>query len=186
MATAKTTTTRTRSTATASAKARTKPATVDATAVVDLDRVRKPFYAYVGVADLAVEKLRALPEVYVHGVTTAQAQVTQARGSFKSLPDSVREQLQALPTRRPRKARGTYADLVKRGQKLVTPCATTPTPRPPSSQAKTARAQAKGCCDLRAPRRRARPRRPPRPPPPRSADPPAGHSSAANEQGSRD
>jgi len=147
MATAKTTTTRTRSTATATAKARTKPASVDATAVVDLDRVRKPFYAYVGVADLAVEKLRALPEVYTHGFNTAQAQVSQARGSVKSLPDNVREQLQALPNQLqalPAKARGTYADLVKRGEKLVTSVRNNPNTKAALKQAKTARSQAKG------------------------------------------
>lgn len=140
MATAKTTTTRTRSTATASAKARTKPASVDATAVIDLDRVRKPFYAYVGVADLAVEKLRALPEVYTHGFNTAQAQVNHARGSFKTLPESVREQLQLLP----KKAGESYADLVKRGHKLVTTVRNNPNTKAAVRQAKTARAQAKG------------------------------------------
>jgi hypothetical protein len=140
MATTKTAGTRTRSTATASAKARTKPATVDATAVIDLDRVRKPFYAYVGVADLAVEKLRTLPEVYTHGFTTAQAQVNHARGSVKTLPDSVREQLQTLPT----KARGTYADLVDRGHKLVTTVRNNPNAKAAVRQAKTARTQAKG------------------------------------------
>lgn len=139
MATTKTTTTRTRSTATASTKARTKPAAVDATAVIDLDRVRKPFYAYVGVADLAVEKLRALPEVYTHGFSTAQAQVNQARGSFKHLPDNVREQLSALP----KKASGTYSDLVKRGQKLVKTVRDNPNTQAAVRQAKTARAQAK-------------------------------------------
>ncbi len=139
MATAKTTTTRTRSTATATTRARSKPAAVEATAVVDLDRVRKPLYAYVGVADLAVEKLRALPEVYTHGFTTAQAQVSQARGSFKNLPDSVREQLQALP----KKASGTYADLVKRGQKLVKTVRDNPNTQAAVRQAKTARSQAK-------------------------------------------
>jgi hypothetical protein len=151
MATAKTTTTRTRSTATASAKARTKPAAVDATAVIDLDRVRKPFYAYVGVADLAVEKLRALPEVYSHGFSTAQAQVHQARGSVKNLPDNVREQvreqLETLPNQLqalPAKARGTYADLVKRGHKLVTSVRNNPSTKAALKQAKTARAQAKG------------------------------------------
>lgn len=140
MATTKATTTRTRSTATASAKARTKPATVETTAVVDLDRVRKPFYAYVGVADLAVEKLRALPEVYVHGFSTAQAQVKQARGSFKTLPESVREQVQALP----KKAGESYADLVSRGHKLVATVRNNPNAKAAVRQAKTARAQAKG------------------------------------------
>ncbi len=152
MATAKTTTTRTRSTATASTRARTTKAapvkaTVDATAVVDLDRVRKPFYAYVGVADLAVEKLRELPSFYSHGVTTAQAQMNQARGSVKNLPESVREQLETLPNQLqalPAKARGTYADLVKRGHKLVTSVRNSPSTKAAVEQAKTARAQAKG------------------------------------------
>jgi broad specificity phosphatase PhoE len=134
MATAKTTTTRTRSTARATTKAHTKPASVD------LDRVRKPFYAYVGVADLAVEKLRALPEVYTHGFNTAQAQVNHARGSFKTLPESVREQLQTLP----KKAGESYADLVKRGHKLVTTVRNNPNAKAAVRQAKTARAQAKG------------------------------------------
>jgi ElaB/YqjD/DUF883 family membrane-anchored ribosome-binding protein len=140
MATTKATTTRTRSTATASAKARTKPATVETTAVIDLDRVRKPFYAYVGVADLAVEKLRALPEVYTQGFTTAQAQVNHARGSFKTLPESVREQISALP----KKAGESYAELVSRGHKLVTTVRNNPNTKAAVRQAKTARAQAKG------------------------------------------
>jgi len=140
MATAKATTTRTRSTATAGAKAQTKTGAVDVGAIIDLDRVRKPLYAYVGVADLAVEKLRSLPEVYVNGLNSAQAQVNQARGSVKTLPVTVREQLEVLPT----KAKATYADLVKRGQKLVTSVRNNPNTKAAVQQAKTARAQAKG------------------------------------------
>ncbi len=109
------------------------------TASVDLDRVRKPFYAYVGVADLAVEKLRTLPEVYTHGFTTAQAQVTQARGSFKTLPVT-----SASRSRRcRRRPASTYADLVKRGHKLVTTVRNNPNTQAAVRQAKTARAQAK-------------------------------------------
>ena len=139
MATAKATTTRTPRATTVNAKASTKAGTVDAGAVIDLERVRKPFYAYVGVADFAVEKLRHLPEVYVHGVNTAQAQVQQARGSVKTLPVTVREQLSALPS----KASSTYADLVKRGQKLVTTVRNNPNAKLAVKQAKTARSQAK-------------------------------------------
>jgi hypothetical protein len=140
MATAKTTTTRTRNTATVGAKAQTKASTVDASAVVDLNRVSKPLYAYVGVADLAVEKLRALPDVYVSGVKTAQASVNQAAGSVKTLPVVVREQLSTIPA----KAKGTYADLVKRGQKLATTVRNNPNTKAAVAQAKTARSQAKG------------------------------------------
>ncbi len=139
MATAKATTTRTPDATTVHAKASTKTAAVDAGAVIDLDRVRKPFYAYVGVADLAVEKLRNLPEFYAHGVNTAQAQVQQARGSVKTLPVTVREQLTSLPS----KASSTYAELVKRGQKLVTTVRNNPNTKLAVKQAKTARTQAK-------------------------------------------
>ena len=41
-------------------------------AVLDLTKVRKPFYAYVGAADFAVEKLRHLPEAYINGWSSAQ------------------------------------------------------------------------------------------------------------------
>jgi ElaB/YqjD/DUF883 family membrane-anchored ribosome-binding protein len=139
MVTAKATTTRTPRATTVNAKASTKAAAVDAGAAIDLDRVRKPFYAYVGVADLAVEKLRSLPEVYVHGVNTAQAQVQQARGSVKTLPGTVREQLTSLPS----KASSTYAELVKRGEKLVTTVRNNPNTKLAVKQAKTARTQAK-------------------------------------------
>lgn len=140
MATAKANTARSGNTAVIDAKARTKSGSVDADAVIDLNVVRKPFYAYVGVADLAVEKLRALPEVYVSGVNTAQAQVNTAREQVKTLPVVVREQLNTLPT----KARETYADLVNRGQKLVTSVRNNPNTKAAVRQAKTARSQAKG------------------------------------------
>ena len=140
MATAKATTTRTRSTATVDAKARTKAGSADADAVVDLTRVRKPFYAYVGVADFAVEKLRTLPDVYADRVHDAQKQVKVARGSVKTLPDTVREQISVLPN----KAKDTYADLVKRGEKLVKTVRNNPNTQAAIKQAKTARTQAKG------------------------------------------
>lgn len=140
MATAKATTTRTRSTATVDAKARTKAGSVKADAVVDLNSVRSPFYAYVGVADLAVEKLRTLPDFYAARVQDAQEQVNIARGSVKTLPDSVREQLSALPN----KAKGTYTQLVKRGEKLVKTVRNNPNTQAAIKQAKTARSQAKG------------------------------------------
>jgi hypothetical protein len=140
MATAKATTTRVGKTATIDAKATTKAGRIDADATIDLNRVRKPFYAYVGVADLAVEKLRALPEVYVAGVNTAQAQVNVAREQVKTLPVVVREQLSTLPT----KARSTYAELVTRGQKLVKTVSNNPNTKAAVRQAKTAKSQAKG------------------------------------------
>lgn len=140
MATAKTTTVRRGNTAVVDAKARTKVGTVQADAVIDIARVRKPFYAYVGVADLAVAKLRTLPDYYTAGVHTAQSQVNTARGSVKTLPVVVREQISSLPD----KAKGTYADLVKRGEKLVKTVRNNPNTEAAVAQAKTARAQVKG------------------------------------------
>lgn len=114
--------------------------TTDEESTIDLTKVSKPLYAYVGVADLAVEKLRALPDAYSHGVSTAQAQVNQARGSVKTLPVAVREQLSTLPT----KAKSAYDDLVGRGQKLVSTVRNNPNTKAAVHQAKTARSQAKG------------------------------------------
>jgi hypothetical protein len=127
-------------TAVVDAKATTKVGTVQADAVIDLARVRKPFYAYVGVADLAVATLRTLPVYYSVGVQTAQSQVNTARDSVKTLPVVVRDQLTSLPD----KAKGTYADLVKRGEKLVKTVRNNPNTKVAVAQAKTARAQAKG------------------------------------------
>lgn len=143
MATAKSTTT---STATTDTKPRSKAvATKSSTPdVVDVNRVSKPLFAYVGVADLAVEKLRALPEAYAQGVkssvSSAQAQVNQARGSVKTFPIVVRGQITALPN----KAKDTYAELVERGHKLITTVQNNPSTQAALKQAKAARAQAKG------------------------------------------
>jgi hypothetical protein len=140
MATTKTATARRGNTAVVDSKTTTKVGTVQTDAVIDLARVRKPFYAYVGVADLAVAKLRTLPVYYSAGVQTAQSQVNTARGSVKTLPVVVREQLTSLPD----KAKGTYADLVKRGEKLVKTVRSNPNTKAAVTQAKTARSQAKG------------------------------------------
>jgi len=142
------TTTRTRTATTGTKAKATKPAADESPVVtpdvVDLNPVSKPLFAYVGAADLAVEKLRALPEAYAQGVnsavSSAQAQVNQARGSVKTLPVVVRGQLTALPN----KAKDTYAELVERGHKLVTTVQQNPSTQAALKQAKTARAQAKG------------------------------------------
>jgi hypothetical protein len=138
VATAKSTTTRTR-TPTTGTKPRTKAAAAKTTTpdVVDVNRVSKPLYAYVGIADLAVEKLRTLPEAYAQSVSSTQAQV---RGSVKTLPIVVRGQLTALPN----KAKDTYADLVERGHQLISTLQNNPGAKAALKQAKTARAQAKG------------------------------------------
>ncbi len=156
MATTKATTKTTTTTRTRAAAAKSKPAESAETKAastptpegIDLNRVSKPLYASVGAADLAVEKLRTLPDAYASGVNSAvnsaQAQVSSARGSVKSsvktLPVAVRGQLTALPS----KAKVTYSELVERGHKLVTTVQQSPSTQAALKQAKTARAQAKG------------------------------------------
>jgi hypothetical protein len=108
-------------------------AAVGADTTVDLDRVRKPFYAYVGVADLAARTLRALPEAYTAGVT-------ESVDAVKTLPIVVRGQLAAIPA----KARDAYTDLADRGQKLVTSVLKSASTKAAVEQVKTARSQVKG------------------------------------------
>jgi hypothetical protein len=108
-------------------------ATVGAETTVDLDRVRKPFYAYVGVAELAARLLRALPDAYTTGVTDSVDAV-------KTLPIVVRGQLAGIPA----KARDAYTDLADRGQKLVTSVLNSASTKAAVEQVKTARSQVKG------------------------------------------
>ncbi len=141
----------------------TPPVDVTVDVAVDAGRVRKPLYAYVGAADVAIEKLKALPESYSSSltlaVTTAQAQVKAARETVESsaqtatrtvrslpatLPIVVKGQLETLPV----KALGAYAGLAERGQKVVTSVRSNPAAKSALEQARLqariAQAQVKG------------------------------------------
>ena len=75
------------------------------TPALSLDEVRKPVYAYVGAADLALEQVKSLP------------------GAVKALPAQVRD-LRSEVESRVSKAQGQaselYAALAVRGERLVT------------------------------------------------------------------
>jgi hypothetical protein len=92
-------------------------ASVDAT--VDLSEIRKPFFAYVGAADFAVQKLRSLPSLYVEGVRKGQTQV-------KELPTQVRER---------------YDDFARRGHELITSVRQDPATQRAVAEAKAAAGQ---------------------------------------------
>ncbi|ONH30236.1 hypothetical protein BL253_15095 [Pseudofrankia asymbiotica] len=88
-----------------------------------MSEVRKPLYAYVGAADLAVEKLRALPATAsrlsdrVGELTVEAAKVpTQVGTTVRGLPETVGAQLSGLQGR----AAQLYNAWIDRGEKRVT------------------------------------------------------------------
>jgi hypothetical protein len=112
--------------------------TVDEAAVAD--RVRKPLYASVGVADLAVERVRAARSTVEASAQTATRTV---RTLPQTLPILVRGRLEALP-QRINVVSGTYAGLAERGSKVVSSVRGSAGTSIAVEQAKTARAQVKG------------------------------------------
>jgi|GEM_PF-3012945 len=124
-----------------------------------LAEVRKPLYAYVGAADLAVEKLRALPasagtEVRrlsdrVGGLTVEAAKVpTQVSTTVRALPETVGAQLSGLQGR----AAQLYNAWVDRGERRVTEIRRSPTTEEAVTRTKTAvsRTKAAGTSARRA------------------------------------
>lgn len=87
---------------------------------------RKPFYAVVGVGDLAVEKTRELPGDLVAKATTLVPRTT------------------ALAVTLPVKLTAAYGELVDRGQKLFGSIRGQKATQVAAAQVKTARSQAKG------------------------------------------
>ena len=90
---------------------------------------RKPFYAYVGAVDLAVEKTRELPTEFFAKATTLVPKTTALVGD--------------LPTKITGKAAARYADLVVRGEKLVGTIRRAPNTKTAAAQVKSAQAKAK-------------------------------------------
>ena len=76
------------------------------------DAAKKPLFASVGVADLAIERAKELP-AELSTVTTAASKKAQAL--FAEVPAQVQAQVQALPE----KASDLYAKLTIRGERLV-------------------------------------------------------------------
>ncbi|OHV41908.1 hypothetical protein BCD49_01650 [Pseudofrankia sp. EUN1h] len=110
-----------------------------------MSEVRKPLYAYVGAADLAVEKLRALPATAstevrrlsdrVGELTIEAAKVpTQVGTTVRGLPETVGAQLSGLQGR----ATQLYNAWANRGEKRVTEIRRNPTTEEAVTRTKTA------------------------------------------------
>lgn len=138
--------------ATTRTTARTGNDTAEAKAEVrvPLSEVRKPLYASLGAADLAVEKLLALPSTYgvevrklsdrVGSIPTQASKVpTTVQTAVKSLPSAVGSQLADLSDR----ATKLYDAFADRGEKRVSGVRKSPATKQAVSQTKTAVSQTK-------------------------------------------
>lgn len=81
-----------------------------------LAEVRKPAYAYVGVADLALEQVKDLPGRSVATAREVQARLAEVPTRVRTLPAQVEERLQRTTGRAGR----AYTVLALRGERLVT------------------------------------------------------------------
>ena len=117
---------------------------------IPLNEVRKPLYASVGAADLAVEKLMSLPSAYgtevrklsdrVVGIPTQASKVpTTVQSAVKSLPATVSAQLSDLSDR----ATQLYNSFADRGEKRVSGIRRSPATQEAVAETKTAVSQTK-------------------------------------------
>ena len=78
-------------------RGKTVVATAKATAPT-ASEVRKPFYAYAGLVDLAVERAKTLPTTVPAELTKLQEQAKTFPATLPALPAQVTAQVKALPT----------------------------------------------------------------------------------------
>ncbi|HEU0104126.1 MAG TPA: hypothetical protein VFR07_17565 [Mycobacteriales bacterium] len=77
-----------------------------------LDEVKKPAFAFAGLADLAIEQVKDAPAAYVAEVRKAQERLAEVPAVVRTLPTRV--------TQATEQAGDLYAALAVRGQRLVT------------------------------------------------------------------
>jgi hypothetical protein len=106
---------------------------------VVLPDARRGLYAYVGAADYAVEKIRALPSYQYQVVAEIRTQVKDLQSQVRELPQTLRTSLTDLQG----KVTGTYSEFANRGEKLVTNIRKDPATTTAVDQAKTAKSQVK-------------------------------------------
>ena len=86
----------------------------------DVEQAKKPLFAYVGVADLALERAKEIPaeltELNKTVGTKVQALVAEVPAQAKALPVTVRTNVEKATE----KATDLYAKLTVRGERLVT------------------------------------------------------------------
>jgi len=126
MATTRTTSSTRSTTSTARARTQAKPVEIDTETKIQIPDARKSLYASLGAADLAVEKLLALPSTYtseIRRITTAvndladQAQKLPVNAAtvVRALPTAVTSQLAGVADR----ANALYDEFASRGEKRV-------------------------------------------------------------------
>jgi hypothetical protein len=89
---------------------------------IDLDEARKPLFAVVGVADLAIEQLKELPTFYAAEAKKAQERFADVPTVVKTLPEQAKElrtELEGRVAKATEQANGFYAQLAVRGERLV-------------------------------------------------------------------
>ena len=103
---------------------------------LDLDEARKPLFAVVGVADLALEQVKELPSLYAAEAKKATERVGDVPAVVKTLPAKVedfRTEVEGYAKKAGEQATDLYAKLAVRGERLVTQIR-----RQPSTQAAVA------------------------------------------------
>jgi hypothetical protein len=128
----------------ATAKTETKKTgnTVEAKGDVKLTLpdARRGLYAYVGVADYAVEKIRELPGLQGQLIAQVKELPQTLRMSLTGLQGKVNETYVDVSG----KVTGTYSEFADRGEKLVSSIRKDPATTAAIDQAKAAKAQVKG------------------------------------------
>ncbi len=79
---------------------------------VTLDEVKKPAFAFAGLADLWIEQVKEAPSAYVAEVKKAQERLAEVPAVVKALPTRVAKATE--------QANELYASLAVRGERLVT------------------------------------------------------------------
>ena len=90
---------------------------------LDLDEARKPLFAVVGVADLAIEQAKELPSLYAAEARKATERFADVPTVVKTLPAKVedfRTEVEGYAKKAGEQATDLYAKLAVRGERLVT------------------------------------------------------------------
>jgi len=91
--------------------------------VVTFDEVKKPVFAFSGLADLAIEQVKDVPAAYVAEVKKAQGRLAEVPAAVKTLPTQVkglRGEVGSRVAKATEQANEFYAALAIRGQRRVT------------------------------------------------------------------
>jgi hypothetical protein len=90
---------------------------------VSLDEVKKPVFAYAGLADLAIEQAKELPAELTAYSQKVQARLAEVPNVVKTIPAQVKDLRGEVETRVAKateQANELYAALAVRGERLVT------------------------------------------------------------------